>query len=215
MRDRRTLSEDVAELEASDPIVAAAAAALDDAIDRMNERAQVRGLAAKVRWLDEGVWERMSKTVAVDWDGTLHPYTKGWTGSEPDDEPPIPGAEDFLVGLVEAGYTVVIFSARADHLDGAQGIIRYLHKWMPRAFGALRGQGDIHVTHIKVPAIAYVDDRGVTFRGDYDATRAAIDELAMGRAHGAAAPAPGAEQPPPLPPRSAIANRGLDAEGKS
>jgi hypothetical protein len=137
----------------------------------------------------------LGKTIGVDFDGTLHPYTNGWTGSEPDDEPPIPGALAFLEGLLADGYDVAIFSCRADHMDGEHGIIRWLRKHMPPIFYAMRdSQGKrVTVTDRKPPAIAYVDDRAVPFTGSWDQVRFAVDQLAAGRAHGAAPPAPGAE----------------------
>lgn len=137
----------------------------------------------------------LAKTVAVDFDGTLHPYTNGWTGSEPDDEPPIPGAEAFLQELLTDGYDIAIFSCRADHQDGRIGILNWLGKHMPDVYRHLGGWGGktLTVTHFKPPAIAYVDDRAVPFTGSWADARAAVDQLATGRAHGAAPPAPGAE----------------------
>ena len=143
---------------------------------------------------DEGWWQALARRVAVDYDGTLHPYSKGWTGSEPDDEPPIPGAEDFLLGLLADGYEVVIFSTRADHPEGREGIIRWFGKHMRSVFYAMRDDGTVRVTHEKPAAVAYVDDRAVPFvNGDYTAARAEVDRLAAGRPHGAAPAPPGAE----------------------
>lgn len=134
---------------------------------------------------------RLGKTIAVDFDGTLHPYTRGWTGSEPDDEPPFPGAEAFLLGLLRDGYDIAIFSCRADHLDGELGIIRWLNKHMRPIFLAMRDDKRVTVTHVKPPAVAYVDDRAVVFTGDYDSARARVDALAARGSH-AAPPPPGA-----------------------
>lgn len=124
------------------------------------------------------------KTVALDFDGTLHPYTDGWTGSVPDNEPPIPGSLSFIQGLLDAGYTCIIFSTRADHDEGRIGIEQWLAKW----YGAVIAQ-ELRVTHVKVGAVAYVDDRAVPFSQatlNWAECRARIDELAQGRAHGAA-----------------------------
>lgn len=121
-----------------------------------------------------------SARVAVDFDGTLHPYTAGWTGSVPDDEPPMPGAREFLEALVvERGYTVVVFSARADHPEGLEGIVAWLAKYELLRYV-------IKVTHEKPAAIAYVDDRAVSFTGDWDECLVGVDRLSQSRAHGAA-----------------------------
>lgn len=106
-------------------------------------------------------------TVSVDYDATLHPYTRGWTGEEPDDEPPIRGAEQFLAALLEQGYNIVIHTTRARTLEGEQGTIRWFHKYMPSIFYAMRDQGRVAISATKHPSIAYVDDRAVVFRGSY------------------------------------------------
>lgn len=127
----------------------------------------------------EGWWTTLARTVAVDFDGTIHPYTKGWTGSAPEDEPPIEGAREFLEQLHVDGFRVVIFSTRADHVEGKLGIEEWLRRY------DLSHYVD-DVTHAKPAAIAYVDDRAVVFDGSWVPVRTAIDGLAAGRAHGAA-----------------------------
>jgi hypothetical protein len=131
---------------------------------------------------DPGLLERwfsiLSRTVAVDFDATLHPYTDGWVGSTPADEAPILGARDFLANLkITHGYHVVVFSTRANHDEGKVGI----ENWLIR-YGLDRYVDN--VTCNKPPAFAYVDDRAVPFQGDWIATMAGVIALAGGRAHG-------------------------------
>lgn len=122
----------------------------------------------------------MAKTVAVDFDNTLHPYSRGWIGPEPDDEPAIEGAETFLLTLIKRGYHVVIFTTRAETQDGLHGVIRWMHKHMPRAFYEMRDNHvnkTIEISAEKPKAIAYVDDRAVVFDGDYEQCLADIQNL--------------------------------------
>jgi hypothetical protein len=113
----------------------------------------------------------MSKQrVAWDFDGTIHPYTNGWTGVKPDDEPPIPGAADALRATKVKGLENVIFSCRASHPDGVKEIQGWLDKYGLAKF--VDG-----ITDIKPQAIAYVDDRGVPFNGNYLAVLHGIDVL--------------------------------------
>lgn len=115
-------------------------------------------------------------TVGVDFDGVIHPYTEGWTGSMPADEPPIPGTMIALANLHRAGYRVVVISSRADHLEGYEGICAWLKKWSLDLYVDL-------VTDRKVGAVAYIDDRAVHFDGGNWAD--ALDEverLAAGKA---------------------------------
>jgi hypothetical protein len=99
----------------------------------------------------------LGKTIAFDFDGVLHPYTAGWTGSVPADEPPVEGAREILRDLRDAGFKLVVFSTRADHQEGLAGILAWLAKHDLSAYVD-------DVTHLKVPAVAYVDDRAVAFR---------------------------------------------------
>lgn len=154
--------------------------------------------ARRGEWV-QGWWDAVARTVAVDFDGVIHPYTKGWTGSEPDDEPPTPGAVEFLEQLLADGYDVVIFSTRADHPLGRLGILNWLGNYAPNVYKHLGGwEGKtLLVTHEKPAAVAYVDDRAVVFRPaeghGWTEAREAIDKLASGRPHGSGQPA----DPPP------------------
>lgn len=124
-------------------------------------------------------WHRtLAKTIAVDFDGTLHPYTEGWTGSTPADEPPLPGAALALQDLTESGYQVVVYSVRADHPEGLRGILDWL------ALHDLRQYVE-DVTHLKPAAAAYIDDRAVVYRGDWAECVEEARRLADG-GHGAA-----------------------------
>lgn len=120
-----------------------------------------------------------TQTVAVDYDGVLHPYTEGWVGPVPADEPPMPGARLFLETLVAQGFDVVVFSTRCSRTEGLVGTIDWLQKHDLFRFV-------VKVTHEKPAAIAYVDDRAVAYRGDFDECLTRVDELARGRTHGAA-----------------------------
>lgn len=102
----------------------------------------------------------MAGTVALDFDGTLHPYSAGWIGTTPADEPPAPDTIRFLAALHQRGFRTVVLSARASYPEGKQGIIDWL-----RAHDLLRFVDEVTAT--KPAAIAYVDDRAVVYTGDW------------------------------------------------
>lgn len=107
-------------------------------------------------------WDKQTRTVSIDFDRVLHPVTKGYTGHRPEDEPPAPGAEEFLRKLLDAGFHVVISSCRAQSAEGMDGIVQWLRKYD-------LSQYVYDVTGEKASAIAYVDDRAVTFfNGNWD-----------------------------------------------
>lgn len=107
------------------------------------------------------------KTVALDFDGVLHSYTSGWTGYEPTD-PPVPGAKEAVEALLAAGAEVVVFSTRADTQEGAEATAAWLAQY---------GFPEVQVTAMKPKAVAYIDDRAVSFRGDWDDALAQANEL--------------------------------------
>lgn len=98
-------------------------------------------------WNPEGL-----KTVCVDFNGVLDLYA-GYTGGM---YPIRIGAIEFLTELKRMGLDIVILTS-ADPVDiwawlehyGIQSLIK-------------------QVTNIKVPAIAYIDDRAIPFTGDFD-----------------------------------------------
>ena len=96
--------------------------------------------------------------ISVDFDGVIHSYKRGWTGEIPED-PPVPGALEFIKSIIDMGYDVVIHSARAQEPKGLKGI----EKWLSQ-----HGFPDLKVTAEKPHAEAYVDDRGIRFNGDFN-----------------------------------------------
>jgi hypothetical protein len=111
------------------------------------------------------------KTVSVDFDGVLHTYQSGWTGPEPTD-PPEPGALEFINNLLAMGLKPVIVSSRADSPEG----VHHIEKWLER-----HNFPWMTVSHSKVQAIAYVDDRAVRYdtgSGDWDRVVDDIKDLA-------------------------------------
>jgi hypothetical protein len=116
-------------------------------------------------------------TVAVDFDGVVHAYSKGWSDGTIYDEP-LPGAFDALRSLMER-YAVFIFTTRdvasvADWISDHSGI-RTTNLEPPKFWN---GRNELLVTNRKYPAIAYIDDRGIRFESW---TQALADLAKIGR----------------------------------
>jgi phosphoglycolate phosphatase-like HAD superfamily hydrolase len=93
------------------------------------------------------------RTIYVDLNGVLDTYD-GWRGHHVD-FPPRAGAAAFLQALRDEGYNLVLFTAAPQPEALA---------WLNEH--DLRQYFDF-VTNVKGPAIAYLDDRAVTFQGDF------------------------------------------------
>lgn len=108
-------------------------------------------------------WIESRKTICVDFNGVLDTY-KGWIGDAAA-YPMRDGTVEFLNALIEAGYTIIIFTA-ADVSRVKQWVIR-------------NGLDNLiaDVTNVKVPALCYVDDRAVRFNGDFYETFEEIMEF--------------------------------------
>lgn len=129
------------------------------------------------------------KTIAIDFDGVIHKYSKGWHDGTCYDEP-IDGAEKFLHDLMKSDdYNVFIFSTRSP-----RQIKNWLIEKMPDNFGPMaedcgfmwRGYSGwevkvipfwikfwnkkdvLGITKRKLPAVAYIDDRAVKFNGNWE-----------------------------------------------
>ena len=103
-------------------------------------------------------------TVALDFDGVIHRYSKGWNGGDIYD-PPMDGSIE-AVKTIMAKESVFVFTARA-----IQPVCVALEEWglrciadnttTPRRFWNKRGI--LLVTNRKLPARLYLDDRAVPF----------------------------------------------------
>jgi hypothetical protein len=135
-------------------------------------------------------------TVAVDLDGVVHAYSRGWGDGTIYDEP-VPGAVKALRTLLEE-HAVFIFTSREPEqvmpwLEG-HGFDVTIDERCGRCFGMgsltqedadgrtthtedpcqecqgyglitfWNERGQLLVTNRKLPAVAYIDDRGIRFR---------------------------------------------------
>lgn len=106
-------------------------------------------------------------TLAVDFDGVLHAYTRGWADGTCYD-PPLPGAIDGLRALMDRD-AVFIHTTRDPHQVAdwlrlhAPDLVT-----VPEERDSLGGtfwneRGVLLITDRKYPARAYLDDRAVRF----------------------------------------------------
>lgn len=100
-------------------------------------------------------------TIAVDFDGVIHTYSKGWADGTIYD-PPILGALDGLHTLMQS-YAVFVHTTRDPHQ-----VAEWLHSHDVPVTVEHNGdfwnrQDVLLVTRRKLPAIAYVDDRAHLF----------------------------------------------------
>ncbi len=105
--------------------------------------------------------------VCLDFDGVLHSYSSGWKGNDVIPDPPIDGAKK-AVDTLRKRYKVVVNSARCMNRKGRKAVEAFLD------------EHNIVVDEVsehKPAAIAYVDDLGVPFQGDWDKVINRIDEL--------------------------------------
>jgi hypothetical protein len=101
---------------------------------------------------------RSRRTVCLDFDGVLHSYRSGWCGATIIPDPPIHGTREAVARLREQ-YCVVVYSTRCHSEEGRQAV----KNWLQRH--------DIVVDDVcehKPPALVYIDDRAIRFRGNWD-----------------------------------------------
>ena len=129
--------------------------------------------------------EEMSKPIiSIDFDGVIHSYSSGWKGAHVIPDPPVEGAIDALLGYLDAGFEVAIFSSRSKSLLGRWAMKRWLGKEIAKHWEA-GGRSPIYDAEVecwgdaagiyrrfswpwfKPAAIITIDDRALTFDGDW------------------------------------------------
>ena len=116
----------------------------------------------------------IDKVIAIDFDGVLHRYSKGWNGGVIYDDP-VKGSKEALQGLKEKGYTIYIYTGRTNsefrhegESDQAIAIENWLNKYQI-PFDKIWLDG-------KPAASIYLDDRAIRFNGNWDETLLAMNE---------------------------------------
>lgn len=111
------------------------------------------------------------KLVAVDFDGVLHRYSKGWHDGTIYDEP-VPGAMQWLAALLDT-FEVVIVSTRMHTAEGRDAVQVWIAKHMRSVFGDEWSEiaARLRYSFLKPPAWVTIDDRALTFDGDFSSPR--------------------------------------------
>ena len=102
-------------------------------------------------------------TLAVDFDGVIHAYSRGWHDGTIYD-PPLPGALDGLRELMSRDAVFIFTTRDAPQVVGwlwDHGIPAIVDDDPGRTFW--NGRGTALVTSRKLAATAYLDDRAVRF----------------------------------------------------
>lgn len=116
--------------------------------------------------------------ICLDFDGVIHGYDSGWKGAHVIPDPPVPGAMAFLRGLYESGqFNCAIFSSRSKSFRGRWAMQRYVTNHLIEEVGHQPG---LHLDSLsleiaewikwpwfKPPALVTLDDRAITFTGQF------------------------------------------------
>lgn len=121
----------------------------------------------------------MTKPIlCLDFDGVMHSYTSGWQGATVISDPPVPGLFPFLCSAMDH-FRVVVHSSRSHQPGG----IYAMHAWLMRHYDNWLREGEgtgvldvgllrfpieeIKFVRDKPPAMVTIDDRAVTFTGQW------------------------------------------------
>jgi hypothetical protein len=112
--------------------------------------------------------------LCLDFDGVIHSYRSGWQGPAVISDPPVPGAIEFIRSAV-AYFSVAIFSARSQQPGGISAMRAWLEAWAARELppGAdLAFLQQVTWPTEKPQAFVTLDDRGLTFTGEWPSLEA-------------------------------------------
>ena len=133
------------------------------------------------------------KTIAIDFDGVIHSYDKGWQDGSIYGKP-IEGVFESIDEFIKKGYSVFVFSTRSpfqikkwliEHTfetefdtEGLGGDPTY-YKYQKYSFSVKiipfwvkfwNKEKIVGITRRKLPAHVYIDDRALKFNGNWEST---------------------------------------------
>lgn len=126
----------------------------------------------------------MKLTIACDFDGVVHSYTSPWTKVLDINDPPVPGAIEWLTAVaLDPEIRVIIHSCRfAMEPEAAwyweatplRPRIRALQDWLHHHGMTAKAIAGVEVWAYKGKphATVYLDDRGFRFEGDFPSPEA-------------------------------------------
>jgi len=110
--------------------------------------------------------------LVLDFDGVVHLYSSGWKGVTVIPDPPVDGLFEFLREAVKH-FTVAIYSTRSSYPTGLEAMRQWLGRWSVDPVHGLPHDvdlsflGEIEWPEAKPPALVTLDDRAITFTGDW------------------------------------------------
>ena len=109
------------------------------------------------------------KIICVDFDGVIHSYTSGWKAPDIADDPPVPGAVEWLRTLMlSADFEPQIYSSRSMQ----EGGILCMKEFLIRAGMTAEEVDAIKFPTQKPPAFLTIDDRAICFDGNFPTAHA-------------------------------------------
>jgi hypothetical protein len=110
----------------------------------------------------------MAKPIlCLDFDGVIHSYESGWHGADVVADGPVPGALEFLAEASRQ-FRIAVFSSRSGQLGGCEAMKGWLEKHLSSPSGAMPDWFlDIEWPTEKPPAFLTIDDRAITFTGEW------------------------------------------------
>ncbi len=85
--------------------------------------------------------------LCLDFDGVIHGYDSGWKGPRCIPDEPVPGALEAIVGYVQAGFDVQIFSSRSRYWFARWA----MKQWLKRHYHAMGASGSTTKGYASIP----------------------------------------------------------------
>jgi len=101
--------------------------------------------------------------LCIDFDGVIHSYQHPWINAEIIQDPPVPGAIEWLESLLD-DFEVCIYSSRSKTNSGIEAMQNWLWKW----YASNKLMDNLKFPMQKPAAFLTIDDRAICFEGEFN-----------------------------------------------